>query len=394
MASILGAALPAGWASGCRPSRSSSSSTTSTPSARPRASAIRGGENSVVQWGEKSSYAWEAVKSAAMLREEAFGLRAGIPAAVRRARPSPCSTRSAGRAPGLVQVFIDHEMLPRDRPFRILDAVDSTRGRRPAAPQPQRRVVLGPLGARRAAARVQDADDQSGIRPRPRRPRPPRRHSKISTTRSRSIARPGPSPTLVTRNPATTWSTRSGEWRLGQLIYEKGVDRGDFEKDVFPKDHPFTRTTLRDVKVGEVVPGPIWDSVELRGELDGCTQARGRNRAGAPLSPGEAGRAAVLREKRHGASPRRRSMSPSRSRPRTAKCVYEAQGRNCRSRLGPDPRVVVGLADGPELPGRPRRRRPDPAAQQPGAAGATRRPEPRQMAARYRGREAARLIRG
>ena len=31
-------------------------------------------ENAQVQWGEKASYVWTAVKDSALLREEAFGL--------------------------------------------------------------------------------------------------------------------------------------------------------------------------------------------------------------------------------------------------------------------------------------------------------------------------------
>ena len=35
-------------------------------------------ENAQVQWGEKASYAWTAVKDSALLREEAFGLVQGF----------------------------------------------------------------------------------------------------------------------------------------------------------------------------------------------------------------------------------------------------------------------------------------------------------------------------
>ena len=93
-------------------------------------------ENTQVQWGEKSSYAWSAVKDSNLLREEAFGLlqdflpRADVPTL------AVCNTLNWPRS-GLVRVFIDHEMLPPDRAFRILD------GAQPVAVQAMERRSEG-----------------------------------------------------------------------------------------------------------------------------------------------------------------------------------------------------------------------------------------------------------
>jgi alpha-mannosidase len=68
-----------------------------------------GVENSMVQWGEKSIYAWEAVRSSALLREEAMGLlQSPVP---RSASPTIAVFNTLGRArSGLVRTFIDHEI--------------------------------------------------------------------------------------------------------------------------------------------------------------------------------------------------------------------------------------------------------------------------------------------
>ena len=78
-------------------------------------------ENSQVQWSEKSAYVWTAVKDANLLREDAFGLfqeflpRAEVPTI------AVVNTLNWPRS-GLAQVFIDHQILPPDREFRIVDA--------------------------------------------------------------------------------------------------------------------------------------------------------------------------------------------------------------------------------------------------------------------------------
>ncbi len=69
-------------------------------------------ENAQVQWGEKSAFAWTAVKDSALLREEAFGLvqsflpRADVPTL------AVFNTLNWPRS-GMARVFIDHQILPR-----------------------------------------------------------------------------------------------------------------------------------------------------------------------------------------------------------------------------------------------------------------------------------------
>ena len=77
-------------------------------------------ENSQTQWNEKSAYVWTAVKDANLLREDAFGLfqdflpRSEVPTL------AVVNTLNWPRS-GLAHVFIDDQILPRDREFRIVD---------------------------------------------------------------------------------------------------------------------------------------------------------------------------------------------------------------------------------------------------------------------------------
>lgn len=77
-------------------------------------------ENSMVQWGLKSAYAWEGVKRAAMLREEAMGcLQPMLP---RTSEPSVIifNTLNFPRS-GVSTLYIDHQILPPDKAFELID---------------------------------------------------------------------------------------------------------------------------------------------------------------------------------------------------------------------------------------------------------------------------------
>ncbi len=77
-------------------------------------------ENSMVQWAEKSSYAWDAVMKSRMLKEKAMGFiqpfiqKTDVPTLV------VFNTLNWNRT-GLVNVFIDHEIIPVGKDFRIID---------------------------------------------------------------------------------------------------------------------------------------------------------------------------------------------------------------------------------------------------------------------------------
>ena len=77
-------------------------------------------ENSVVQWGEKASWAWEAVKKNHILREQVMGLiqsslpRAEVPTL------TVINTLNWVRS-GIAAVYIDHQVIPGGKKFSIVD---------------------------------------------------------------------------------------------------------------------------------------------------------------------------------------------------------------------------------------------------------------------------------
>lgn len=78
-------------------------------------------ENVVVQWGQKAAYAWSALKQSGILKEKALGClqpfikKSDIPTI------TIFNTLNWNRS-GLVHIYIDHQILPLDKKFKIVDS--------------------------------------------------------------------------------------------------------------------------------------------------------------------------------------------------------------------------------------------------------------------------------
>jgi len=224
-------------------------------------------ENTQVQWGEKASYVWSAVKDSNLLREEAFGLlqdflpRADVPTL------AVCNTLNWPRS-GLVRVFIDHEMLPPDREFRILD------GTKPVAAQAMERRSEGtywalwvrdvpPLGFK--ILRIESSKQ-------PREKPVPAAESLTLENEFYKLtldADKGAVKSLVDKETGQELVDQTAAWQLGQCIYETTTSRRSLKPD------GFTRTSMRDVQVKPGANGPIWKSLLVTGGLDGCATNNG-----------------------------------------------------------------------------------------------------------------------
>ena len=223
-------------------------------------------ENTQVQWGEKASYVWSAVKAAAMLREEALGLAQEFLPRTEVPTLAVFNTLNWPRS-GLVRVFIDHEIVPSGREVRILDGAEAV------AAQPLERRAEGTYWA----LWVRDV------------PAFGCKQLRIETTAA-ARKEPGPSaPPLLenafyrlTVDPAKDAITslvdkESGRelvdtkapWALGQCVYETMPANREMKPDVFQ------RTTVRNVEVQPGAGGPVWRSLRLAADLDGAATNRG-----------------------------------------------------------------------------------------------------------------------
>ncbi len=229
--------------------------------------------NSMVQWGQKGSYAWEAVKQAYMLHEEAMGLiqsyipRADVPTI------AVFNTLNWSRS-GKIEVFIDHEILPRDRDFRIVDCAsgDSIPAQ---ALRSRTEGTYWALWVKDIPAcgykvlRVEVSDGAIAT---------PQPETELKTILENTYYKIEIDPqtaiviSLIDKGTQKELVDIDCEWKLGQVIHEKikkerALSRGGFE-----------RTPLTNIKITPGSNGPLWQSVQFSGDLINTEGVRGEIR--------------------------------------------------------------------------------------------------------------------
>lgn len=225
-------------------------------------------ENSHVQWSEKSAYVWTAVKDANLLREDAFGLfqeflpRAEVPTV------AVVNTLNWPRS-GLATVFIDHQILPPDREFRIVDA--ETGQTAPAQALSRRSEgTYWALWTRNIPAlgyrlfRIETTD-------RPRAAQSTAQVTRLENDFYELVVDPeqGAVARLLDKGTGSNLVDPAAPWGFGQLLYETLTEKRDFVPE------RFRRTAWTGIGVQPGVQGPVWKSIVLTGQLPGCAGKNG-----------------------------------------------------------------------------------------------------------------------
>jgi hypothetical protein len=229
-------------------------------------------ENSVVQWNEKASYAWDAVKQNRILREEIMGLiqdelpKAGVPTV------TVFNTLGWERS-GTVPVFIDHQVLPEEKEFSIVNDIGK--------PVPVQLLShreegswwvldvnqVAPLGY--STFRIKQGN---GIR----KPPEEKKFGRILENRFyRIVIDPGKGgiTSLLDKQLGLELLDPDAPFSAGQFIYERlGQNRHQLE---MLKLDDYTRSVLTGVTVSSVREGPVWTSVTLHGQSPECAGPEG-----------------------------------------------------------------------------------------------------------------------
>jgi hypothetical protein len=224
-------------------------------------------ENSVVQWAQKAAYAWDATKRAATLGEMAIGRLPVATEAAESPRLLVVNTLNFERS-GLLELYVDHELLPVDRPFRLIDE-DGT-------PLPTQLLRSRPEGSYWAIW-VRDLPafgwrtfrvelDEAGSVPAPARRRPEHelenRFYRLAVDQQR-----GSIVSLVDKARGVDLVDADSSLGLGELVHEALGNREQLEGFMLEE---YARTSMLDVVIDGVIEGPVWSSLFLHGELPGC----------------------------------------------------------------------------------------------------------------------------
>lgn len=229
-------------------------------------------ENTVVQWGEKGAYVWEAVKKNRMLREEAMGLvqpfiaRSDVPTIV------VFNTLNWKRS-AVAEVYIDHQILPPGKSFRIVASDGST-----LLAQPLMRREEGtywalyaegvpPMGYRTYRIEVSDSPRES-----------PKgadftgslenEYYKISFEGEK-----GGIKSLYDKALRRELVDSEAPWGFSQFIYERlGKNRDQISAYTLEE---YTRRVWSAIRMSRVSEGPLWQSVTMTGSSPGCADEKG-----------------------------------------------------------------------------------------------------------------------
>jgi hypothetical protein len=229
-------------------------------------------ENSVVQLGQKESYVWSAVKKNRILREEVMGqVQPFIP-------KSDVPTIAVFNTTNWIRtantmVYIDHQLLPGDKKFRILDVDGKAMSIQPVSTREEGTWWM--LHVRDVPA-LGYRNYRVVVDPEPRENLQEKQFSGVLENDFYRLTFD------VNRGRITGFFDK--EWKrelidnkaiyaAGEVIYERlGKNRGQLEQH---KLDEFTRKSWHDVSVSDVRRGQVWQSITITGYLDECADPGG-----------------------------------------------------------------------------------------------------------------------
>lgn len=239
-------------------------------------------ENSVIQWGEKSAYAWTAVKESSLLAEKAKGFiqplieRSDVPTL------AVFNTLNWKRS-GLVTVFIDHEILPLDKEFQIVDgdgnniAVQLMRSRNDGTYWALWVPNVPSMGYKTLSIYVSDKL-KSNTKPKEAPTSLENEFYKLVIDQKKGVVN-----SLYDKDLKKELLDADSPLKLGEFVYEQLEDRREMERltnsnrDTIYVPLNKKLTSLSNIRISEIKEGQIWNNIKLNGMVPGCADDRGVN---------------------------------------------------------------------------------------------------------------------
>ncbi|UJH68497.1 glycoside hydrolase family 38 C-terminal domain-containing protein [Allomuricauda sp. SCSIO 65647] len=242
------------------------------------------GENSTVQWGQKSAYAWTAYKESSLIREKALGiLQQHIP---KGEYPTVAVFNTLNwKRSGPVNVYIDHELLPLDKDYKIVDEnghaiqVQRISSRPDGSTYKLWAIDVPPMGyatfrivledRKGEKVNVTNHQDNSILE---------NQYYRLKIDRAKGVIT-GIFDKELGKELVDTNSTA----KLGEFIYEEPEDRKSMERLTNTSRDtvyvPIKRKVsgLTDITVSDIKKNALWKSVAVNGKIDGCADERGVN---------------------------------------------------------------------------------------------------------------------
>jgi alpha-mannosidase len=222
-------------------------------------------DNTQTQWSEKASYAWQGVMQSRLLREGAMGQLQPFLSPSHEPSIVVFNTLNWQRS-GLHVVYIDNQVLPKERSFRLIDGSGTDVAAQIVSSRPEGNYWalwvkdVPPLGYR--TVRIIAGKDERPTDP----PFAPADTVQNDFYRLLVDRKTGGVKGLIDKELGEELIDPQAPWQLGQFIYERLTDRRNLE-ELRLGDH--TRTALRGVAIEAGIDGPLWRSFMVSGTSDG-----------------------------------------------------------------------------------------------------------------------------
>ena len=241
-------------------------------------------ENSVIQWGQKSAYAWTAFKESSLIQEKALGLiQQHIP---KTTEPTIAvfNTLNWERS-GLVKAYIDHQLLPLGRAFRIVDEkglnvkVQRVSSRADGSNYIIWAPNIPPMGYVTFRIVLEGEKDLTMNQPtKTTSPILENEFYRITVDPERGVIT-----SLFDKELKKELVDSTSEFKLGEFVYEQPDNRQSMERltnanrDTVYVPIKKKITGLSDIKISDLKETPLWISLKVNGKIDGCADSRGVN---------------------------------------------------------------------------------------------------------------------
>jgi hypothetical protein len=230
-------------------------------------------DNSMVQWAEKASYVWEALKNAQIMYETSVGL---LQSDIQRGEYPTVTfynTLNWSRS-GMVELYIDHEIIPRNRNFKIVDEkgkelkTQLLRSRNEGSYYAIYADDLPSMGYKTYRIVVEKGNSQA-------LPRTSLNDNAIENDYYCMIfdVQTGSVKSLFDKKLQLEMVDPGSDWQLGALVYETLLgNRRQMERYTLTE---YDRKGMTDVQVRAGVNGAIYQSVLIEGKSGCCDDGFG-----------------------------------------------------------------------------------------------------------------------
>jgi len=230
-------------------------------------------ENSEIQWAEKASYVWDALKNTQLMYETSIGLlQADI---LRGEYPTVTfyNTLNWSRS-GVVELYIDHEIIPQNRSFKIVDETGKELKAQPLRSRTEGTYYsvyvenIPPMGYKTYRIIVGKDD-------RPEMPLTSLDNNSIENEYYKIVFDPstGSIKSLFDKKLQLEMVDSKSPWQLGAVVYE--TLKGDRSQLSHYKLTNYDRTGLSDVHISAGTNGSIYQSVLIEGKSGCCEEKSG-----------------------------------------------------------------------------------------------------------------------